>query len=292
MSRFCLFLLTFIAVFAIGLGPTRAADVKLFPDNTEVVISIRLKQIAASELIASEKGALDQPRAMLDRLAADQPILACLHDLGIDPFRDLTCIRLAGARGKEFKATFLVVEGDFAALKLNGKLSAATGPGKVKIDTSGRVTVYEIGATGAKHQFAALINPTALIVVPSASALTDTLARQDGSKKTSLPKGLSALIEAGNDKESIGVVATGNAVSLLMENLTVPKVESAIAAVKSLEAVSATITLTRDIEAQVGVYARDDATARQLADAAVSAIATVRHLADQHAGKDKNMQPV
>jgi hypothetical protein len=43
------------------------------PDDTEVVISINLKQIASCELVAGEMGALDHPRAMLGGLATFLP---------------------------------------------------------------------------------------------------------------------------------------------------------------------------------------------------------------------------
>src|SRR5581483_9157519 len=104
----CLAALAF-ALGVPGFGPSaRAADVKCFPDDTELVVTVNLKQIRTCELVAREKDALDQPRALLNRWAGDLPVLRCLRDAGLDPFRDLTAISLAGPRGKEPKITFLV----------------------------------------------------------------------------------------------------------------------------------------------------------------------------------------
>src|SRR5262245_52163056 len=187
MSKVGLFILTCVTALVAVLGAARAADSKLFPDDTEIVVSIRPKQIAAAELIAGEKGALDQPRAVLDGMAAGQPIFKLFRGAGIDAFRDLTRVRFAGPGGKEFKATLVSVEGDFAAIKLRDKLSTA-GTNGVKVTRSGRTTVFEIGAGGENRQFAAFVNETTLVAALSPEVLADVLARSDGSKKSGLPK--------------------------------------------------------------------------------------------------------
>src|SRR4051794_11368579 len=90
-----------LALFVATCASTHAADIKSLPDDTEMAIVVNLKQLRSSKRAASEKDALDQPRAMLKRLAGELPILGCLQDAGLDLVRDLNAITFAGPQGKE-----------------------------------------------------------------------------------------------------------------------------------------------------------------------------------------------
>ena len=86
-------------------------------------------------------------------------------------------------------------------------------------------------------------------------------------------------------------MATGIALSGLLAGVAVPNIETAAAALKTLDAMSAAVTIEKDFQFQVGVFA-DSAAARQLTNAADSALSLLRGLAQQKAAEDKDLLPV
>jgi hypothetical protein len=240
-----------------------------------------------------ETDALDQPRAMLNRLADDLPVLKCLQSAGLDFFRDLTSITFAGPRSKNLRARFLIIEGDFDALKLTELLAdrAKASPDALKVGASGGAAIYEIGTAAETRNYAVLVNKTTLIAAATREALTDAMARSDGSKKSGLKPGLKTLLQATSDKQSIGFVATGLALALLMDGFSIPNAETAAAALKSVDGLTGAVTLAKDVQFQVGIYARDDETAKKLADAGGNALLTLRGLLKQKAKEDEKLLP-
>src|SRR5215813_5246908 len=137
MLAWRLFVLPVMALLVETCGAAHAVDVKCLPDNIEVVVSVNLKQIRTCKRVLREKDALDQPRALLKRAAGELPVLACVQDAGLDLVNDLSAITFACPQAKEPLVTFLVLEGDFVALRLQDRLAglAKTQPEKVKLTT-------------------------------------------------------------------------------------------------------------------------------------------------------------
>ncbi len=271
----------------------RGANAIYLPDETEVVLTINLKQLRSCELIKGEKSALEQFGAILNRLTGDVPVLKCLRDCKLDVTNDLTRITFAGPHGKEIQPRFLVLEGDFTALKLDSVLAATarTNPNSLKISTSGDITIYEI-AVARRRNYAALVNKTTLLAATTRESLTDAFARASGAKKSRLAKGLRALLDATNDKQSLSVVASGTALSALLERVSLPNAETAIAALKLSEGASAAVTLTKVIQFQIGIHAQQEETAKNLADASDKGLLGLRTLVRQKAREDKKLLPL
>src|SRR5262249_36021665 len=158
--------------------------------------------------------------------------------------RDLTGVTFAGPRGKEAKTTFLVVEGDFSTLKLEGRLAAAARdrPDEVRVSAAGGAAVYEIRPARARN-YAALVNKTPLAAAATREALADAGARADGSRKSGLAKGIKALLEAAPDGASISFAATGPALSQLLDGSAIPNAETAAAALKVIDGLSGSVTI-------------------------------------------------
>jgi len=271
----------------------RAADVKYLPDDAELVFTVNLKQIRTSERVMKETDALDQPRAALNRLADDLPVLKCLQIAGLDFFRDLTSITFAAPAGKKPRAKFLILEGDFDALKLTDLLAdrAKASPDALKVGPSGGAVVYEMGTAAETRNYAVLVNKTTLIAATTREALADALARSDGSKKSGLKPGLKTLLQAASETESISFAATGLALALLLDGSSIPNAETAAAALKSVDGLTGAVTLAKDVQFQVGIYARDDETAKKLAAAGGNALLTLRGLLKQKAKEDEKLLP-
>ena len=49
-----------VCVLGAGLASTRAADPKYLPSDTEIVFTVNVKQILATELVKKNKDAIDQ----------------------------------------------------------------------------------------------------------------------------------------------------------------------------------------------------------------------------------------
>jgi hypothetical protein len=289
-----------LAFLLVGLGTTypnsqmRGADFKALPNDTECVLTVNFKQIRECDLVMGDKDALDQPRQMFKRLAADVPILKCLQDAGIDFFRDLTAIRFGCPRGKHLSPAFVVLEGDFDALKLGAHLTdaARANPDSVKSTTAGESTIYEIALGADNRNYAVLADNKTLIAGKTRETLMEVLARANGAGKQELPKGLKALLEATDEKQSISIVATGPVLSALMDGISIPNADTLAAALKAVDGVSCAVTLTREFNFQIGVYARDDDSARKIASAGENALTTLRGLARQKAREDNRLLPL
>jgi hypothetical protein len=284
-----------LAFFVAAGVSAHAADTKCFPDDIELVIGVNLKQIRSSKRILREKDALDQPRAILKRAAGALPVLACVQDAGLDLVDDLTAITMAGPPAKTPTVTFVVLEGDFGALKLADRFGALakSRPEKVKaMVAADSVTIYQMtGASKAVH-YGALVNGDTLIAATTREALIDALARCNGTRKSAMPKALKTLLEAGDDKHSIRFVATGRALSRLIESASIPNADSAVAALSASDGMSAAIRLTDEIDFDVGIHVRDAETASKIAESGVNGLRSLRVLAHQHAKEEKKLQPL
>ncbi len=90
-----------------------AAAPKYLPKDTEIVFSINVKQILASDLVKTNKDAVDQAKTMLENQAGDNPAMKYLTDTGFNVFRDLHSITVASNGSKE--PTAIIVKGPSTA---------------------------------------------------------------------------------------------------------------------------------------------------------------------------------
>jgi hypothetical protein len=270
-----------------------AQNTGCFPDDTNLVLTLNLKQIRTSPLVIAEKDALAAAKRMLERLAGSQPLLGCLNEAGVDLFRDCERLSLAGVKAKEPGIGFIVVEADFTALKLKDRLSelAKIRPAALTIAVAGGATTYEIGAADGPCRFAALVDGNTLIVATTRELLTDGIARCNGSKASGMPGGLKALLDASDANQSFGVAASGPALAQLLHWASLPNAETAIAALKNGEGMSAGITLARDVQFHVAIHVREAEAAKQLADAGGNAVVNLGVLVQQKARDDARLIP-
>ena len=62
----------------------RAADIRFFPDDTELAFTVNLKQVLHSELVKADKDAGGHIKALLNRFAGEHPALQRLKEAGFD----------------------------------------------------------------------------------------------------------------------------------------------------------------------------------------------------------------
>jgi hypothetical protein len=269
----------------------RAVDPKYLPNDTEIVFTVNLKQILDSPLVKSNKDALDQGKAALENQFGDNPVLNNLKNAGFDIFRDLHSITVASDGGKE--PTAIIVEGTFNSEKLMAAAEEAAKehPDCLKITRAGSQTVFEITPPGDKVGFATLIKGKVLVATMTREGLTDILARLDGTKNSSLKKPFAVLLDTVNSNQSINFVATGPALAKLVTANPVPNGEAASAVLQSIDGLSGAITVTKEVNFQLGINSKDEAAAKKMVQDGNTMLFLAQSLVGQKAQKDEKFAP-
>ncbi len=277
----------------LGSSALRAADPKLFPKDTEVVLTFNLKQILDSELVKAQKDAVNQAKAMFENLAGDNPASKYLKDAGFDLFRDLHSITVAGPGKKDFKSGLIVIEGKFNVEKINAAAADAAkdNAAALKITKSGSQTIYEITPPNEKQVYATFFNDSTLIAAPTKDILNGALGRANGSvKKSALKKEFATLLETTNKKQSLSFAATGPALAKMLENA--PNGEVAAQLIQNIDGLAGALTIAKDIQFQLAVNASDEATAKDLAQKGRAALGLLQTLVSVKAKEDEKLLPV
>jgi hypothetical protein len=276
-----------------GLVPNArlcAADVNHFPDGTEVVVVVNLKQILNSEAVKSQPDALDELKEALGQFAGVSAVQKYLKVAGLDAFRDLQSITYAYTGSKSPKVSFLVLEGKFSAEKLND--AAKAGGTEFRATKAGDHPVYEIAPRGAKRFYATLLNPSMLIAADTEEALADARSRTTGAQKSALKKEVRKWLESADDKQSVAFVTTGAAFARLLEGASVPNAETAVAFLQTLDAFSGGFTLAKGIQFRLTFSAESEEVAKKLTESANSGLRILLTLVQQNAEKDAKYRPV
>jgi len=279
-----------LAVLAIVSCPSlKAADGNYFPDDTELVVVVNLKQIFNSEMIKGQPDAIGELKEVLGQFAGIHVVQKYIKEAGLDAFHDLRSITYVYTGSKEFRVSFLILEGEFHAEKLSdaGKVDGTT----LRARKSGNQTIYEITPRGEKRVYAALVNPSTLIATTTEEPLADALARVAGSKKSGIKKEVKRLLESTDDRQSVAFVSSGVALARLAEGIALPNGESTTAFLQTLDVLSGNITLAKGIQFQLKGNAESDEVAKKLTESANGALRILLTLVRQTAEKDDKYLP-
>jgi hypothetical protein len=279
------------------ISSIQAADSNILPDDTEIIFSINVRQILGSELVKANKEVMDQLKFALVNDAGDDAadvFKKYLKSTGFDLFHDLHSITVAGNGSKE--PTVFIVRGTFDADKLAATAAQAAkdNPGTIKITKSGDRNVYEFAATGANKGigFATLVDNKVLLATSSAAGLSDALERLAGTKKASLKKEFAVLLDTVNDQQSVNFVATGAALAKVAQNEQVPNGQAAAMALQNIDGMSGALTVTKEVQFQIGINAHDEASAKKMAQDGTGMLLGAQFLMAQQAKKDDKLAPI
>lgn len=269
-----------VCVLGFGVTHAQAVDPKYLPSDTEIVFTVNLKQILASDVVKKNKDAVEQIKAKVEKEIANRPDAAELNcqltkylkALGFDPLKDLHSITVATGATSNTENLFIVIEGNFNADKFYDTAEdAAKNDGDVvKISKEGNDRIIErTPKDGNAPSFASLSGKDTLIVAGSKVGLTDGLARVAGTKKNNLKKEVRSLLETTNSKQSISFVATGAAIAKVMDEKTPDanrkQVDGVIEKVKDIEGFSGAVTFGENVQFLIGVNTKDADTAKNMA---------------------------
>ncbi|MCS7046970.1 MAG: hypothetical protein NZO58_11485 [Gemmataceae bacterium] len=286
-----------MAALVVALGAwlaasARAVDPKYLPGDTEIIISINFKQMRESEIAKQYKEILEQARGALEGQLQTIPAAKYLEKAGFDPINDVHAITVASNGSKEVENGFLVIEGKFNLEKINAALQELERESGdvLKISKIGATKVYELTPPqGNLKIYAAFVNNSTLVVCPTEAGLKGALS---GNNNRGMKETIKALLKTTSSKQSISFLATGNALSKLTENAPIPNGEVVAGALQNLDGISIAITLAKDIQFQLGINAKDEETAKDLAQKANVALLFVKTLATQKAKENEELQPL
>src|SRR5207237_976656 len=248
MRRFHTWLLA-CALLALAL-PARAAEVnKYLPDDTEMVLSLNVKQMIDSPLF--QKLALEHVKAVIK---ANDEASKMLEALGFDPFKDLTGLTMALSNLGPDPKLFVIAQGTFDTTKMAAKIEeeAKSKADQLKILKEGDHKIYEIIPPGApKSAFAALVDKSTIVVGNDKDVVLDSFARSTGSKKSTIKKELQDLIQKADAKKSAYLVFPTASVAKNIPDDNVKK------KFEKMEYISASFDVSMDIKLDVAIVCKN-----------------------------------
>jgi hypothetical protein len=271
LAHRCLWVLALAALASAGqAGPARAGDIdRYLPADTAVYVNVNVRQVLDSPLI--KKHALQVLRdALKDADTAEE----VLKDLGLDPFKDVDRVIVAGSGEPEPDRGLVIVHGRFDPAKFQAKAqeTAKANGELLKLRTvpdgqGGRHTVYEVLPPDARAPlFVTLADNTTLLLSAGKDYVVDALKKRGDKAPVALKeKDLQALLEKLDDRQSVTVAAVNNAATRGALN-NVP--DEAAGALEKITAVGGGVTLGEDIKAEVAFTFQAAADARDFRDSA------------------------
>jgi hypothetical protein len=221
-SRSRLRLRLWTRVLSVGLavilmaGPATAAEVdKYLPADTEVLVTINIRQILGSALI--KKIGVDHLR---EGLKQQEEVSAILKELGLDPFKDIDKILAAGPASSEQDKGLFIAHGRFDVAKFKARAEKAAKENKdvfkivkLKDGQGGEYTVYQFPVPNPQGQdvtmFASFAGKTTLLAAASKDYLIDALKVKDDTKVNLKSKAFQELLGKVDDQQSLSIVAAG-----------------------------------------------------------------------------------
>jgi len=243
-----------LAVLALAM-PASAAEVnKYLPEDTEILVSLNIKQILASPVL--KQIGLEQIK---DALNSVEEINSVLKDLGFDPLKDLDGVLISSPGGNDQDKGLIIIQGQFdlAKFKAKGEQAAKDFAENLKIHkvadgVGGTFIVYEATIQDQPSLFVALANKNTILASPGKDYVVDALKKEAAPNRPVLKsKEFQALLEKIDGNQSLYVAGLGSAFA--KGNLPDGIVRDALLKV---DAIGGGITVTKDINLEVVVGAK------------------------------------
>ena len=275
-------------------GPARAADIdKYLPADTEVLVTINVRQILGSALV--KKIGLDHLR---EAMKSQEEVSTIFKELGLDPLKDIDKILAAGpASGEQDKGLF-IVHGRFDLAKFKARAEKAAKDNKdvfkivkIKDGQGGEYTVYQFPMPNPQGPdvtlFASFAGKTTLLAAASKDYLIDALKVKDATKVALKSKGFQELLTKINDQQSLSMATVGDA--LTKGPLADLPVKDVLA---KITAIAGGVTLTDSIKMEFSASTKEAADAKMLKEKLSDGINTGLALLALAAMNQKELAPV
>jgi hypothetical protein len=253
-----------------GLAPTAASAARDYylPVDSEVVVNINLRQLFDAPLV--KDNLLDKAREAIKA----SPAAEVLKELGLDPFKDLDRIVIAGpAATKEQDRGLVIVRGKFNTTKLKAKAedlvkaeaTAADKPliKKLKVPdgAGGDAIIYQVRPPDAPIAFfVSILDEKTILASPGKDYVVDAI-RAAGKTPELKDKGLETLLDKMEERQSISIAAISDVLGKALGDLA-----GAVGGLDKVTAVSGGLTLTDEIKLEVGISTKGTDAAKELHD--------------------------
>jgi hypothetical protein len=271
--------------------PAPAAEVNRYlPEDTEILISINLKQILGSALV--KQVGVEQIRQALNQI---EEVQAVLKDLNFDPLKDLDQVLIASPGGNDQDKGLVIVHGtfDLDRFKKRGEDAAKDNPDILKVHKiagmGGPFLLYEVNIPDQQIPlFVSLPNKNTLLVSPGKDYVVDALRKGPDKLKPELKsKAFQALLEKMDPKQSLAIAGLGEAFTKggnLPDLIKDP--------LSKVDAIGGGITVDKGIDLEVVVSTRTVAEARELNNTINAGLTQGLGLLALLAANEKSLQPV
>jgi hypothetical protein len=228
---------------------------KFLPPDAESVTVVNLKQMLEAKII--QKYALDVIKSVVEGNPEAQNLAKAT---GLNLGKDLDSVTITTAGGLEGKV-LMVIRGRYDVQKFETAAAtyAKANPKDLKIDKEGNTTIYE-SINDGKSIFGVLVDAGTIVASPDRKYLAAALQRAGGpavAPKKELTEALTSI--TGKESISTAIVVTDDVKKALESNDQTKELA------KILKTVTATLTLTEDIQLDVAATAATPQTAQQLA---------------------------
>jgi hypothetical protein len=180
---------------------------QFFPSDTQVVVTVNIKQMLASGVVKPDLGKIQMAMKGVDGLQK------ALEGLGFDPMKDLDSVNLAGAGAEDPEKALMIVRGKFDTAKFKAVADAeATKDKGLKAVKAGDYTLYEVDTPGQPQPFfAGMVDGSTVVASPRKEVVIDAFDVKAGKKTNTVKKELTALMAKNDAKQSVSIAALGGA---------------------------------------------------------------------------------
>lgn len=231
--------------------PATAAEVSRYlPEDTEVVAAINVRQLLGSPLV--KKFALEQLKAALAGNPDGQKLLDAI---GLDPFKDIDSVLVAGP-GKDLQnKAVVIVSGTFdldRIHKIADEVVRADAEA-LAIHKEGNLRIIEgKGKNGGPPFFAALVDRNTLIAAQTRGVVVEA-AKGVNAKAPRVKKNLQVLIQSSDDRQSawFAALATSEIKDVLKNNPQTAGLAEKVTAFRGAA------NVTGEVQTAIAIHATD-----------------------------------
>jgi hypothetical protein len=276
------------------------ALVRLFPPTTEWVITLQLRRALAAELLRDKKAFLPLVDLFLEsKLQEQSPEVAkYVRKLGLKYSQDLDSLTVVGAAGSDPAQVLILLSGRFDVAKWQAaaREAAQAHADTFRIRQQEQQTIWEITLPEKQGTLqVALVNDHLLLASPGRDTLTAALGRVSAPTPGKLKKEVRKLLADLDPQAALGMLATGNALAKMVEANPAPQLQAAAPALEKLlaklQGVSLDVTLTEDLNFQLGIRTASAEARKALVQQANFGLLILQSTLAKYAKEDARFQP-
>jgi hypothetical protein len=290
-SRIGAAVLALVLALQTGSGVRAAEPDKYLPGDTEQLVTINFRQILDSALV--KKFGLDMLR---DLIKSEENVSEVLKDLGLDPFKDLEKLQIAGPADVEGDKALMILSGKFDVEKFKtaGEKAAKDHGEVVKIH---KITVkedpflvYEVNLPDAGQTiFVSVVDKTTILGASAKDYLIDAL-KTKGKKQEIKSAAFKDLLGKVDEQQSVSMVAVTKDLAKAVKNAGLP--ETIGASLDKIEVIAGGITLTNEVKLEFALGTKKAQDAKDLNNTINNGLNAAIGLLGLAAGGNAQLEPV